>query len=203
MSLKIVTGALVALSLASAPALACTGPNPVFTDDFATQEPSWQAVYGEFSVANGRGQVKSNASEVVLVVNTGDYFDSGDMCVDIIAPDYRGGGNQLGGITFGLKDDGNYFAFVISPPDGAAAVLARKKGEWVVPVPARRADAIKQQSGAVNNLRIVWKGNRATAYINDKQFAVFSAPAQKNSYFGMFAQTEGNTWQYDNFKVSE
>jgi hypothetical protein len=203
MSLRTVTGVLLALSLASSPALACKGTTTTFSDEFTTEEPSWQALYGEFSVANGHAQLKSDPNTIALVVNTGDYFDGGELCVDVIAPDYRAGGIQVGGLVFGLKDDANYFAVWVSPADGLVGVVAKKKGEWVMPVPGRRNEAIKKESGAANQLRVSWKSSRAVVYVNDKQFAAFAMPPMKNAHFGMWAQTEGNTWQYDRFKITD
>ena len=203
MSLRMVTGVLLALSLASAPALACKGTTTAFNDEFQTEEPSWQALYGDFSVVEGHARVKSDPNTIALVINTGDYFDGGDLCVDVIAPNYAAGGIQVGGLVFGLKDDGNYFAIWVSPADGLVGVVAKKKGEWVMPVPGRRSDAIKKEAGAANQLRVSWKANRAVVYVNDKQFAAFGMVPMKNAHFGIWAQTEGNTWQYDNYKITD
>jgi hypothetical protein len=203
MSLRIVAGALIAWSLACPPAFACKGATTAFSDDFTTEEPSWQAVYGEFSVSDGRAQVRSEPNTIALIVNSGDFFDSGDLCVDVIAPAYPAGGLHVGGLVFGLKDDGNYFAAWISPADGMAGVVAKKKGEWVMPVPGRKLDAIKRESGASNQLRVTWKSGRATVSINDRQLAGFSLPPIKNSLFGIWAQTEGNVWQFDNYQITD
>ena len=203
MSFRFITGVAVAMALVSTPALACKGRNAVFTDDFAREEPSWTTIFGEFSVASGRAQLKSNPGEIAVVANDGDFFESGDLCVDVIAPDYRGGGSEFGGVIFAIKDMGNFHAFWISPPDGMAGVTARKAGKWVNPVSGRKSDAIKQQSGAVNTLRLTWTGNTATTYINDKQFVKFTVQPVPNAYFGLYAQTEGKVWQFDNYRITD
>src|SRR5262245_54616025 len=108
MSLRMVAEVLLVLSLASAPAHACKGATTVFSDDFSTEEPSWQAIYGEFSVSDGRAQVRSEPNTIALVINTGDFFDAGDACVEVMAPEYPAGGLNVGGLVFALKDDANY-----------------------------------------------------------------------------------------------
>src|SRR5258705_8820899 len=133
MSFRFITGVAVAMALVSTPALACKGRNAVFTDDFAREEPSWTTIFGEFSVASGRAQLKSNPGEIAVVANDGDFFESGDLCVDVIAPDYKGGGSEFGGVMFAIKDMGNFHAFWISPPDGTAGGTAPKAGKGVNP----------------------------------------------------------------------
>jgi len=36
-----------------------------------------------------------------------------------------------------------------------------------------------------------------------EQFAAFGMVPVKNAHFGIWAQTEGNTWQYDNYKITD
>jgi hypothetical protein len=203
MSLRSFAGVAVALALLSTPALACKGRNTAFSDDFSREEPSWTTIFGEFGVTGGKATLKSNAGEIAVVANDGDFFESGDLCVDVIAPDYRGGGNELGGVIFGIKDMGNFHAFIISPPDGTAGVMARKAGKWVQPVSARKSDAINQRSGATNVLRLTWKDKTVSTYINDKPFVQFTVQPVPNAYFGLFAQTDGKVWQFDNYKITD
>jgi hypothetical protein len=202
MSFRFITGVAVAMALVSTPALACKGPNVIFNDDFASENPSWVGS-GEFTVSGGRGQFKSNPGEFAVLVNEGDRFEAGDLCVDIIAPDYKGGGNDYAGVLFGFKDMANFHAFYISPPDGMVGVTAKKAGKWVSPVPARKSDALKQQSGAVNTVRLTWKGADVTAYVNDKLFLKFKVQPVADAYFGLYGQTDGKAWQFDNYKITD
>jgi len=52
-------------------------------------------------------------------------------------------------------------------------------------------------------LCVVWKAGRATLYVNDRQLAAFALPALKNAHFGLWAQTEGSIWKYDNDKITD
>jgi|EndMetStandDraft_8_1072994.scaffolds.fasta_scaffold255825_1 hypothetical protein len=203
MSLRSFAGVAVALALLSTPALACKGRNTAFSDDFSREEPSWTTIFGEFGVTGGKATLKSNPGEIAVVANDGDFFESGDLCVDVIAPDYRGGGSEFGGVIFAIKDMGNFHAFWISPPDGLAGVTARKAGKWVNPVSGRKSDAINQRSGAVNQVRLTWKDKTVSTYINDKPFVQFTVQPLPNAYFGLYAQTEGKVWQFDNYKITD
>jgi hypothetical protein len=203
MSLKLLTGVAVAMALASTPALACKGRKTMFLDDFARQDPSWTQILGEFGVSNGRAQLKSGEGKFAAAGNDGDYFESGDLCLDVIAPDYRGGGGEFGGILFGLQDLSNFHAFWVSPPEGTAGVTAKKNGKWVNPVSGRKSDAVNQRPGGVNTLRVTWKDKDATLYINDKQFVVVTVLPVPNAHFGLYAQTEGKVWQFRNYKITD
>ena len=203
MRLNFLTGLAVAIALVSTPALACKGKKTAFSDDFARQDPSWVALLGEFGVGNGRAQLKSGEGKFAAVGNDGDFFESGDLCVDVIAPDYRGDGTEFGGIFFGFSDMSNFHAFWVSPPEGTAGVTAKKNGKWVNPVSGRKSDAVNQRSGAVNNLRLTWKDKDATLYINDKQFLVVTVQPVQNARFGIYGQTEGKVWQFRNYKITD
>src|SRR5262249_6440598 len=111
MSLKCITGVLVAIALASTPALACKGRNTVFSDDFAREDAAWEAMFGDFSVGNGRAQVKSEAGKLALVGYNGEFFDSGDACVDVVSPNVRGG--VMGGFLFAMAP-GSIYAVVVA-----------------------------------------------------------------------------------------
>jgi hypothetical protein len=204
MSLRSFAGVAVALALLSTPALACKGRNTAFSDDFAREEPSWTTIYGEFGVTGGKATLKSNAGEFAVVLNDGDTFESGDLCVDVLAPDYRGGGGgEFGGVMFATKDLGNFLAFWVSPPDGLAGVTGRKNGKWVNPVPGRKSDAINQRSGSPNQLRLTWKDKTVSTYINDKPLVQFTLQPMERAFFGLYAQSEGKIWQFDNYKITD
>jgi hypothetical protein len=206
MSFRFITGVAVAIALASTPALACKGRKVLSSNDFAKEDSSWEAVLaGEFTLSGGRAQFKSEEGKIGGILNQGERAEGGDFCVDVIAPDYRGGGSEFAGLLFGFKRGGSELhALWVSPAEGTVGVTAKKASKWVSPVTPRKSDAVKQQSGAVNTLRLTWKGGEATAYVNDKQFANFKVPAVPDAtFFGMYGQTEGKVWQFDNFKLTD
>jgi hypothetical protein len=200
MSLRFITGLAVAVALVSTPALACKGRNTVFSDDFSREDSAWEAVAGDFSVSGGRAQVKSESGKLALIGYNGEYFDSGDACVDVISPNVRGG--VLGGFMFAIQQ-GSIYAVVVSAAEGTAGVVRFNKDKWMWPVSARKVDSIKPQVTAPNTIRVTWKGSAATAYINDKQFANFTVQTVKSAPFGLFAMTEGETYQFRNLKITD
>jgi hypothetical protein len=205
MSLKSIAGMAVVIALAATPALACKGRNVAFSDDFAVEDASWTATDGEFSVSGGRGQLRSEPDKIASVLNSGDAFESGDACLDVIAPNYRSG--QWGGMLFNTNlSEGSIWGFVLNPVEGTAAVIALKKGQknLMFPVNWRPVDSIKRQANATNTLRITIRNNKATTYINDKSMAAFSVnPAVSPALFGFIASTDGGIWQFDNFKITD
>jgi hypothetical protein len=203
MAFRILTSVAVALALISTPALACKGRNTIMSDDFAKEDASWQAVWGEFSVANGRGQLKSEPGNAAMVLNGSDYVESGDICVDLIAPNAR---NLFAGIVFNAVVQGDaagLYTFIANINEGTVAVGRLTKGKFLLPVGWRKSDAINQRANATNTLRLTWKGNNATAYVNDKQVASFGVQSQKETYVGLLAWPEAETFQFDNFKVTD
>jgi hypothetical protein len=108
-----------AVALAS-PAVACKGRNTVFADNFAREDAAWEPVAGDFSVGNGRASVRSEPGKLALIGYNGEFFDSGDACVDVVGPNARGG--VIAGIVFALTQ-GSMYAVVIAPAEGTAGVV--------------------------------------------------------------------------------
>ena len=200
MSFRYITGVAVAVALLSSPALACKGRNTVFTDDFSREDSSWEAPFGEFAVKGGSAQLKSEPGKLALAGYNGEFFESGDACVDVISPNVRGG--VFGGFVFAMTQ-GNIYALVVAAAEGTAGVIRFNKTAWIWPVSARKIDSIKPQVTAPNTLRVTWRGSAATAYVNDKQFAQFTVQPVKNALFGLFALTEGETFQFRNLKITD
>lgn len=203
MSIKFITGMVVALALASTPALACKGRNVAVADDFSREDAAWEAVWGELTVSNGRGQLKSEPGKLAMVIYNGEDFESGDICVDMISPNVRGG--VFAGIAFGatFTEPFGMYAYVLNAAEGTIGVIRHSKGKWLWPVNWRKSDAVKQQAGAANNLRLTWKGSAVVGYVNDRQAVQFTVQPIKEAKFGLFALPEAETFQFDNLKVSD
>jgi hypothetical protein len=52
-------------------------------------------------------------------------------------------------------------------------------------------------------VRVTWRGSAATAYVNDKQFAPFAVQPVRDAFFGLFALSEGETFQFLNLKITD
>jgi hypothetical protein len=202
MSLKLLASVVFALGVASSPALACKGSQSLLSDDFKGEmDPAWEVVFGEFNVSDGKLQVKTDVGKVGLMEYQGDFFPGADVCVDIVAPSTKDAPSIFAGIAFSTPK-GNYYVGI--RPDGSAGVLRYFKG-WLKPVPVRKFDAVKTAVGATNSLRVVWKAGDTSVqtFVNDRPFITFKTlEANDNRKIGIYAETEGNTLTYSNFKVT-
>jgi hypothetical protein len=202
MSSRLITGAVLALMLAGSPALACKGPNLIFSDDFRDVDPAWAPGYGTFAIASGRATLKTDPGYIGNVFYQGAFFDSGDACLDVITPEAKNTSNMIAGFLFGGIGNNDFYAFIINP-DGNAGVIRMQNGGWLHPVPTRKADGIKPGANAVNTLRVTWSGTTGAAYINDKLFSNFKTQGFKNTTIGVYGETDGATWAYDNLKITD
>src|SRR5262249_8106948 len=85
MSLRFVTGALLALTVASSPALACKGPNVIFADDFAEADPGW-GTSETVVIASSSIQLKSKPGGVAGSLYNGSFFEDADICIHLPSP---------------------------------------------------------------------------------------------------------------------
>ncbi len=69
----------------------------------------------------------------------------------------------------------------------------------------RQNAAVKQGIGQINRLRMVTKGNEATAYINGTEVVTFSGqPPDSGSFIGVFGDSPTNSqnvWEFSDLKV--
>lgn len=203
LSLKLAMAALAVMAVASGPALACKGPTVIFSDNFQTANPAWSAPVGTLAIANGQAQLTAAAEQPALAIYGGKFIDSGDACVDIVAPNVQDPTEAIGGIVFGLSQ-ADFYAFVVRP-DGQAAVIRQQNGGWLTPVPPRAAPALKTGANVANTLRVTWQGTNAAAYINDQPFITFTVPAFQNSEIGFYAESDLSTpvaFQFGNLDVT-
>ena len=202
MSLRFVTAVLVAMAAASSPALACKGPTLLFTDDFKTPDPAWQA-YGDwiqFGIDGGKAQLKSKPGSFALATYQGFFLDSADACVDVISPDVKDPASVNGGLMFGGVGNDFYVFFI--RPNGHAAVFRNQNNGWLTPVPDKMADGAKTGSNAINTLRVTWKNLAAQLYVNDKPFTTMKTLPIVNGKFGLYAEPEASIVQFANMKIT-
>ena len=203
MSIKFVTAVLVAVAVASGPALACKGPTLIFSDNFQSVDPAWVQQFGKLTIGGGKAQLSSEPGKYANADYEGSFVNSGDACVDVTAPTVKDPTTILAGIMFGFTDYSNFYAFVLRG-DGQASVVRLQNGGWLTPVPVRAAPGAKTGANAVNTLRVTWNGTSgaAAAYVNDQSFINFKIQPFTNGTFGLYAEPEGNTYQFSNAKVT-
>src|SRR5205807_4814842 len=85
MPLRLVTGALLAMAVASSPALACKGPNVIFADNFAEADPGW-STSDAIAIGSNSIQLKSQPGGVTGSFYSGSFFEDADICIDATSP---------------------------------------------------------------------------------------------------------------------
>jgi hypothetical protein len=190
MSLKFTTGLVAVLALCSGPALACKGPTTIFSDNFQTLDPAWSAAVGDPTVSGGHAQLSAQSGGYLnFLAYEGAFIDTGDFCVDVVAPTLQDTTTGEGGIMFGLDSGGNFYAFVVEE-DGKARITRYQNGGWLTPVSERAAPSLKTGPSVTNTLRVTWKGTSASAYINDTLFVTFAVPAFQNTMIGLYMEND-------------
>jgi hypothetical protein len=198
-------GATMALALMASPSWACKGPNLLFSDDFTVLDEAWTSWNsGTIKVEDGKALLVAEPGYYNATFYEGEFFPLADICVDLTSPaaDSRDALSTWAGIMFGATSYQDFYVFMIRP-NGSAEIARHTKSGWLNPVPAKKADSVKQGAGATNSLRLKLGKATATAYINDKQFATFKVVSGENAKFGLYTESEGSTWTYSGLKISD
>jgi hypothetical protein len=202
MSLKLASAVLVAAAVTSGPAFACKGPTTLYADSFKTLDPAWAGT--DLAVSNGSAHLTVQSDYSSWSWYAGSFIDSGDYCIDMVAPKLPDPSGGDGGIIFGMTN-GDFYAFMLRA-DGQAAVNRWLNGAWLTPVSIRPAPGVKTAPNATNTLRVTFKGNSASAYVNDQLFITFNIPQPfQNSLIGLIAEDDVSgpiTYQFSNLKIT-
>jgi hypothetical protein len=206
------TGAVFAVAITAGPSFACKGATVQLQDDFTDVDPAWSTNNGTVKIGDGKLLAQSDPGKIFWLEYDGAYFGTADACVSITAPNVRDPSTVEAGLGF-MGADGSAF-FIVIKPNGMAGVQRLTSDGWLNPVPPRKSDAIKTEPGAVNTLRVVWKGpppNGSNAapdptvqiFINDKPFINFKAPPNSNRYLYLYAESEGSQYQLSRLIVTK
>jgi hypothetical protein len=206
MALRIFAGTIVALTLASSPALACKGEE-IFADDFTEPSSSWSQ---DKSLSIGGGQarltVDPKMSRVAFFLD--GTFAEFDVCVDITYPQAKNpDGGTWGGVAFWFKDWKSYLA-VYTTPAGVWCAERGTPGGARDMKPCRKAESLKTGAGAKNTIRVTAKGTNATVYFNDTRVDTVKVPKTlvTDGVIMLFTGNSEDTphvWQFSNFILTE
>jgi hypothetical protein len=204
MSIRLFATALIAMSLASVPALACTGKE-IFVDDFTTAGRGWQKNTG-VSIGGGKAVLTADPGKAKALIYGGDLFEDADICVELSVDKTRDPEGTVAGLVFWHDDWDNTGMFLISP-SGRATILRYQKGKKLTPVSWEATELVNTKLGAVNKLRLTLKGRKQAAYINDKVFAELTmAPPAGGGKIGFESESEedvANSWAFTKLKITE
>lgn len=194
-----------ALVLMASSALACQGPKVLFEDTFDRLDPTWGVEDDAFFIKNGELNILPNPDQAYYAFNNSGYYDDVDYCVDVIAINADLAGDSYAGEIFWGIDKDNYYSFLVTA-DGFASVFRRQKGKTLSQVDWEKFDAVKTGADAVNQLRVVTQGNKATLYVNGAEFRTITGqPPDDGWQFGVRAASPKNskaTYGFDNVKIT-
>lgn len=204
-------GAVISLSLASTSAFACKGATTLFSDVFTDEDPAWALDHSIATVEDGAMKVTTAANRIYDPSYQGMNFPGGDACVDIVNPSTPTKAVTQAGLALWT---GRGWNFIYIQSDGQAGVTGLQSNNWINPVPARKFDGINTGAGAVNRLRIVWSAPPADnsntppdpyvqVFINDKPFIKYKTVPNQDRSLGIYADSEGATYQFKNLIVTQ
>jgi hypothetical protein len=186
-------------------ALACKGTQVLYEDNFATLDPAWGTTSEKQSVKDGKLVVQPEVNSSWTVINQGNIFEDMDACVKVTmakSDDPAWGG----GLVFWSKDYNDYYYLLITG-DGQFSIKRWVNGRTLTPVDWRENAAIKKGIGEWNQLRVVTKGNQATAYINDTEVITFKGqPPQGGGFVGVRGSSTDKApivWEFSDLKVTK
>ncbi|HZP19936.1 MAG TPA: hypothetical protein VFB16_06960 [Bauldia sp.] len=196
----------VALLAGIGAAQACEGDKVLFEDDFATLEPTWGAKSEEVDVAGNKLMLTPEANYTTWVPSTANLYEDIDFCADVSSVKAVDPDHSYAGLVFWYADDDNFYAFEFAA-NGNASVWRRQRGKWLKQMNWQPAGALKQNDGAVNQLRVVTMGNEADFYINGSQFgSIKGVPPADGQQIGVIASSPKDavaTYSVANLKVTE
>jgi hypothetical protein len=138
-----------------------------------------------------------------LVLNQANLLPN-DMEASVTITFIQADGTGVSGsLVFWAKDRGDFYNLNINP-NGLFAV-SHWLGRWLAPVSWRASDTLKKGVGAVNQLKLVTKGNRGTVFFNGKEVISFSGQSpQGGGLIGFYVDSAGvNSVAFSDFKVTE
>ena len=161
----------------------------IFSDDFADGDGGWN-VDANIAYVKSAVSIKID-SKTVFETITNLTFDAseGDYCADFAFPGDAPASDSPDtvGLIFLAADDRNRFYFSVSS-SGKAYVSRLANNETSYLLSGQDTAAINKDPGAVNQLRVVYKNQKATFYVNGVQLKVIRIPLTPGAnHFGFWA----------------
>lgn len=176
----------------------------LFEDKFTTFDPAWGESSDIVNVKDGK-MVITPKNTTQLVLNHANLLPN-DIEASVTATCIQSDGTPFSAnLVFWAKGGDDFYTVAISPPYGRFAVSHWLAGRWLAPVTWRASDALKKGVGAVNQVKLVTKGNRGTVFFNGKEVISFSGqPPEGGGFIGFYVDSGGvNSVAFSDFKVTE
>jgi hypothetical protein len=178
----------------------CIG-NVEISDDFSETNPD-QTLTPE----GGKLKFKALAGKFDFFTYQHVLSGDADICVTAQIPHkFNNPSDTFAGIIYAGTEGGDFNAFLISPTgNGSMLRLADKNVD--LPITWHRANGLNPAPGAKNRLRIAVRGNTATFYINNQQFATYSGALPNGAgKLGVIVKSEParrDSWKFANFRAT-
>lgn len=173
----------------------------LFSDDFTELRPGWGEAGELRSVSDGRLIINLKPQLIHGSLYRDQRFRDADLRVQVV--ESSGSNDQPAGLIFWGSGYDDYYVARIRL-NGQFSVGRRTRGVWLTPVGLRDCEQVQQGPGAVNELRVVTRGDEAVCYVNGVQVAVLRGyPPANGSMLGLYAESgeEGCTWAFSKLSV--
>jgi hypothetical protein len=176
----------------------------LFEDKFTSLDPSWGAPGPIMDVKDGKLIITPTINTSQTILNQANVLPNdaeGSFAMTFVKAPAPTWGS---GLVFWAKDYNEYYAILMNA-EGWFAVQRYVAGRYLLPVAWRESDAIKKGEGALNQIKVVTKGNKATVVVNGKEVITFSGqPPAGGSLIGFKVASgpEGaNSVAFSNFQL--
>jgi hypothetical protein len=178
----------------------CSGTVEI-SDDFSETNPDETLI-----PETGKLKFKALAGKFDFFTYQHVLSGDADICVTAQIPHkFNNASDTFAGIIYAGTESGDFNAFLISPTgNGSMLRLADKNVD--LPITWHRANGLNPAPGAKNRLRVSVKGNSATFYVNNMQFATFNGPLPNGAgKLGVIVKSEParrDSWKFSNFRAT-
>lgn len=201
-------GAAAVLLLTSGSAALATcqqGRVVLYEDRFENLQPTWGEAADSFKAEDGKLIVVPKPAEYLWRINKASLYDDVDMCVEMTTVKGVKPEEAKAGLVFWYADENNFYVFEYAP-NGKSSVWRRQRGRWLEQVKWRDVEGANQGDDAVNDLRVVTRGDRATLYFNGTEFAQFDGvPPNDGQQIGIFVaspESGAARFAFDNLRLT-
>jgi len=196
---------MLLIASGNAASAACQGTTILFEDRFDAFQPSWGEANDPFRADGGQMMVAPRPAADFWRVNQANLYDDIDMCVTLTTIAGIDPEESKAGLVFWYVDPNNFYALEYAA-NGKASVWRRQRGKWLEQIGWKDVEGAKPGDGGANELRIVTRGDRATAYVNETELGEITGNAPDDGQLiGFFASSpEAGTarFAFDNLKVT-
>jgi GYF domain 2 len=180
----------------------CGSSNIEISDDFSRTDPD-QTLTPE----GGKLKFKALAGKFDFFTYQHVLSGDADICVTAQIPHkFTNPSETFGGVIFAGNEGGDFNAFLVSPT-GNGSMLRLSNKNVDLPITWHRANGLDPKPGAKNRLRIQVRGDTATFYVNNQQFAVYNGAMPGGAgKLGIIVKSEAgrrDSWKFANFRATK